>query len=196
MNKTMNKTIQNPLITEFVSLVAQGIECWNKAGDLVVKMVDQQGKTISEIAEACDFLTEDIVTRFEQLGRKQLVPNLMVAEYPAARHLVRLPYSEQKRAIEASVELLVLEGKEHSLLKVAVENLTPAQCRQVFDGDQIRSIGAQRAWLEDKRSAQEIREALDTPTPIYQVRGKRVVIKRPCELTAGQLAQIISEIER
>jgi hypothetical protein len=192
----MTKTIQKPLITEFVSLITQGIECWNKAGELVVQLLDEHQMTISEIAETSEFLTEDIVTRFEQLGRKQLIPRLLVADYPAARHLVRLPYSEQKRAVEASVELLVLEGKEHSLLKVAVENLTPAQCRQVFDGDQIRSIGAQRAWLEDKRSAQEIREVLDTPTPIYQVRGKRVVIKRPCELTAGQLAQIISEIER
>jgi hypothetical protein len=192
----MKKTIQKPLITEFVSLITQGIECWNKAGELVVQLLDEHQMTISEIAETSEFLTEDIVTRFEQLGRKQLIPRLLVADYPAARHLVRLPYSEQKRAVEASVELLVLEGKEHSLLKVAVENLTPAQCRQVFDGDQIRSIGAQRAWLEDKRSAQEIREVLDTPTPIYQVRGKRVVIKRPCELTAGQLAQIISEIER
>jgi hypothetical protein len=190
------KQIQKPLITEFVALVTQGIECWNKAGEIVVRLLDDHDMTIADIAETSELLTEDIVTRFEQLGRKQLIPCLLVADYPAARHLVRLPYSEQKRAVEASVELLVLEGKEHSLLKVAVENLTPAQCRQVFDGDQIRSIGAQRAWLEDKRSAQEIREVLDTPTPIYQVRGKRVVIKRPCELTAGQLAQIISEIER
>lgn len=192
----MKLQTQKPIIAEFVALITQGIECWNKAGELVVQLLDNHGLTIAEIAESSEFLTEDIVTRFEQLGRKQLIPNLLVADYPAARHLVRLPYSEQKRAVEASVELLVLDGKEHTLLKVAVENLTPAQCRQVFDGDQIRSTGAQRAWLEDKRSTQEIREVLDTPSPIYQVRGKRVIIRRPCELTAGQLAQIISEIER
>ena len=192
----MKKTIQNPLITEFVGLVTQGIECWNKAGEVVVRLLDEHNMTISEIAETCELLTEDIVTRFEQLGRKQLVPCLLVADYAAAKHLMRLPYSEQKRAVETSVDLLVCEGKEISVLKVSVENLTPAQCRQVFDGDQVRSTGAQRAWLEDRRTTQEIREVLSSPSSLYQVRGKKVIFKRPCELSAGQLAQIISEIEK
>jgi hypothetical protein len=152
--------------------------------------------TISEIAETSEFLTEDILTRFEQLGRKQLIPRLLVADYPAARHLVRLPYSEQKRAVEKSIDLLLFDGKDTSVLKVSVENLTPAQCRQVFDGDEVRSTGAQRAWLEDKRATQEIRDVLSSPGALYQVRGKRVVFKRPCELSAGQLAQIIAEIEK
>jgi hypothetical protein len=187
---------KNRKITEFVALITQGIECWNKAGEIVVQLLDEQELTISEIAQTSEFLTEDIVTRFEQLGRKQLVPSLLVADYPAAKHLVRLPYSEQKRVVETSVDLLVYNGKETSVLKVSAENLTPAQCRQVFDGDQVRSTGAQRAWLEDKRSSQEIRDALESPGALYQVRGKRVVFKRPCELSAGQLAQIIAEIEK
>jgi hypothetical protein len=190
------KQIQKPLITEFVALVTQGIECWNKAGEIVVRLLDEHNMTIADIAETSELLTEDIVTRFEQLGRKQLIPCLLVADYPAARHLMRLPYSEQKRAVETSVDLLVCEGKETSVLKVSVENLTPTQCRQVFDGDQVRSIGAQRAWLEDRRATQEIRGVLSSPGALYQVRGRKVVFKRPCELSAGQLAQIISEIEK
>lgn len=186
---------KNQKITEFVALITQGIECWNKAGEIVVQLLDEQGLTISDIAQTSEFLTEDIVTRFEQLGRKQLLPRLLVADYPAAKHLVRLPYSEQKRAVENSLDLLVCEGKEASILKVGVENLTPTQCRQVFDGDQVRSIGAQRAWIEDKRSIEEIRKTLEQPESIYQVRGKKIVIRRPCELTAGQLAAMISEIE-
>jgi hypothetical protein len=192
----MQNKIQKPLITEFIALITQGIECWNKAGEIIVQLLDEHDMTISEIAETSEFLTEDILTRFEQLGRKQLIPRLLVADYPAARHLVRLPYSEQKRAVETSIDLLLFDGKETSVLKVSVENLTPAQCRQVFDGDQVRSTGAQRAWLEDKRATQEIRDALESPGALYQVRGKRVVFKRPCELSAGQLAQIIAEIEK
>lgn len=186
---------KNQKITEFVALITQGIECWNKAGEIVVQLLDEQGLTISDIAQTSEFLTEDIVTRFEQLGRKQLLPRLLVADYPAARHLVRLPYSEQKRAVETSVDLLVCEGKEANILKVGVENLTPAQCRQVFDRDQIRSIGAQRAYIEDKRTIEETRKVLEQPDAIYQLRGKRIIIRRPCELTAGQLAQMIAEIE-
>lgn len=56
--------------------------------------------------------------------------------------------------------------------------------------------GAQRAYLEDKRSIAEIKDVLQSPSALYQVRGKKVIIRRPCELTAGQLAQLISEIEK
>lgn len=186
---------KNQKISEFVALITQGIECWNKAGEIVVQLLDEQGLTISDIAQTSEFLTEDIVTRFEQLGRKQLIPRLLVADYPAAKHLVRLPYSEQKRAVETSLDLLVCEGKETNILKVAVENLTTSQCRQVFDGDQIRSMGAQRAWIEDKRSLEDTRKTLEQPESLYKLRGKKIVIRRACELTAGQLAAMISEIE-
>lgn len=186
----MKLQTKNPLVNEFMALVAQGIECWSKAGEIIVKMIDDDGMTIAEIAESSDMLTEDIVTRFEQLGRKQIVPNLLVADYPAARHMIRLPYSEQKRVVENSVELLV-SGAE--TLRVAVENLTPSQCRQVFDKNHVRSIAAQRAYLEERKS-NEAREVVECD-PIYQVRGRKVIIRRPCEMSAGQLAQIIAEIE-
>lgn len=189
------KEIQQNQVSEFVSLVAQGIECWNKAGEIIVQLLDEHGMTIAEIAESSEFLTEDIVTRFEQLGRKQLFPRLLVADYPAAKYIIKLPYSEQKRVIEGSVELLVLNGKESTTLMVKPENMTPAQCRQVFAGDQVRSIGAQRAWLEDKRSMKEIADAIINSDALYKVKGRRVVFLRACELSAGQLAQIISEIE-
>ena len=192
----MKKTIQKPLITEFVALITRGIECWHKAGEVVVQLIDEHGLTISDIAETSEFLTEDIVTRFEQLGRKQLDPRLLVAGYPAARYLVRLPFSEQKRAMASSVDLLVIEGKATSMLKVSVENLTPSQCKQVFDGDQIRTSGAQRAWLEDRKTTVEVRAALSSPDDLYKVIGKKVVFKRACEMSAGQLARIISEIEK
>lgn len=173
-----------------MALVVQGIECWSKAGEIIVKMIDEDGMTIAEIADSGDMLTEDIVTRFEQLGRKQIIPNLLVADFPAVRHMIRLPYSEQKRLVEGSVELLI-SGSD--TLCVAVENLTPSQCKQVFDKNHVRSIAAQRAFLEE-RKGNEMREIVGCD-PIYQVRGRKVIFRRPCEMSAGQLAQIISEIE-
>lgn len=190
---TLTKT-PNKLIDEVVALIGKGIECWQKAGEVIVQLLDEHEMTVADIAEKSVYLTEDVVTRFEQLGRKQIMPNLLVADYPAARHLIRLPYSEQKRALESSVELLVMEGKTPTTLKVAVENLTPQQCKQVFNGH-IRSIGAQRAYLEEKRAEQEVAPAIRQAHELYRVRGKRVIILQPCELTSRQLANIIAEIE-
>jgi hypothetical protein len=190
---TLTKTSAK-LIDEAVGLIGNGVECWQKAGELIVQLMDEHNMTAADICEQSPYLTENIVRRFEQLGRKQIMPNLLVADYPAARYLVRLPYSEQKRVAAEPVDLLVLDGKAPTTLKVAVENLTPQQCRQVFDGH-IRSVGAQRAWLEERRAEQEVAPAIKQAHEFYRVRGRRVVIMQPCELTARQLANIIAEIE-
>jgi hypothetical protein len=191
---TLTKT-QNQLVGEVASFIAQGIECWQKAGEIIVRLLDDHQMTVAAIAEKSEYLTEDIVCRFEQLGRKQILPRLLIAEYPAARHLVRLPYSEQKRALDESVELLVMEDNKPTTLRVAVENLTPQQCRQVFNGGHIRSIGAQRAYVQEKKSEEEITTAIKQVHELYKVRGRRVVFLQPCEMTARQLANIIAEIE-
>jgi hypothetical protein len=182
----------NTKVNEFIALITQGIECWNKAGEIVVSLLDEQQMTTAEIANCSEYLTEDIVTRFEQLGRKQLIPRLLIADYPAAKHLVRLPYSEQKRLVDGSVDLLVSDSET---LKVSVQNLSSSQCKQVFEKNHVRSIGAQRAFLEEKKTINTIRNAVTSFQDIYLVKGKKVVFCRPCEMTAGQLAQIISEIE-
>ena len=182
------------LIDEVAGLIGNGIECWQKAGEIIVQLMDEHDMTSADICEGSKYLTEDVVRRFEQLGRKQIIPNLLVADYPAARHLVRLPYSEQKRAIDEPLDLLLLEGKTLTTLKVAVENLTQQQCRQVFNGH-IRSVGAQRAYLEERKAEQEVAPVIRQAHEIYRVRGKKVVIMQPCELTARQLANIIAEIE-
>jgi hypothetical protein len=187
---------QNPLVGEIVSLITRGIECWSKAGEIVVKLIDDHRMTIPEIAGNSEFLTEDIVARFEQLGRKQILPQLLVADYPAAKHVIKLPYSEQSRAVDAGVELLVMGDEGHSTLKVAIGNLTPLQCKQVFAKDAIRSLPAQRAYIESQKTDNEIKNRVFNDEAIWKVTGRKVVFFKPCQMTARELAQIIAEIEK
>jgi hypothetical protein len=185
----------NPLVSEFCSLVNTGIEAWTKAGELVVKLIDEHGLSVSAIAQASSYLTDEIVGRFEQLGRKQIIPNLLISDFPASKHLFRLPYSEQKRLIDGQVELLVVTDKGTETLMVDTENLTPAQCKQVFDRTAVRSIGAQRAYMESKREEFRVNSAIQESEPFYKVRGKKVIFTKPCEISSRQLAQILAEIE-
>ena len=187
---------QNPLVGEIVSLITRGIECWSKAGEIVVKLIDDHRMTIQEIAGNSEFLTEDIIARFEQLGRKQILPQLLVADYPAAKHVIKLPYSEQSRAVDAGVELLVVGDEGHSTLKVAIGNLTPLQCKQVFAKDAIRSLPAQRAYIESQKTDNEIKNRVFNDEAIWKVSGRKVVFFKPCQMTARELAQIIAEIEK
>jgi hypothetical protein len=179
------------IIEEVAGLISQGIECWQKAGELVVRLLDDHGMTTAEIAGSSPYLTQSIISRFEQLGRKQIVPRLLVADFPAAKHVIRLTYSEQKRVLDSPVELLTLEESTTDKLAVSVENLTHQQCKQVFGTNYVRTLGAQRAYLEEQKTK--------TPVllvePLYKIRGKRVVFTQPCEMTARQLAQILAEVE-
>ena len=187
---------QNPMVGEIVALITRGIECWSKAGEIVVKLIDEQRMTIPEIAGNSEFLTEDIVARFEQLGRKQILPQLLVADYHAARHVIKLPYSEPSRAAKDGVELLVVNGEGHSTLKVAIENLTSLQCKQVFAKDSIRSLPAQRAYIESQKTDNEIKGRICSDEAIWKVSGRKVAFLKPCQLSARELAQIIAEIEK
>jgi hypothetical protein len=187
---------QNTLVCEIVSLITRGIECWSKAGELVVKLIDEHRMTISDIAGNSEFLTEDIVTRFDQLGRKQILPQLLVADYPAAKHIIKLPYSEQSRVTNDGVELLVMDGDGNNTLKVATQNLTSLQCKQVFSKDAIRSLPAQRAYIESQKTDNEIKGRICSPEAIWKVSGRKVAFLKPCQLSARELAQIIAEIEK
>jgi hypothetical protein len=192
--KTHTKT---ELVTDFVALIANGIECWTKAGEVVVRLVDECDMSIEDIAGQSDYLTEDIVAKFEQLGRKQIVPDLLVLDYPAVRHITKLPYSEQKRLVGGTVELLVTSSKGGlDTLRVAPENLTPQQCRQVFDGNTVRSVPGQRAYIESRKQDERVKlSAVESIKLPYQVKGKRVVFTKPCEMSARELAQILAQIE-
>jgi hypothetical protein len=187
---------QNDLINDFVALIAQGIECWTKAGEIVVRLVDDCGISIEQIAEQSKYLTEDIVAKFEQLGRKQLVPDLLVLDYPAVRYMAKLPYSEQRRVMGGAVDVLMVTDRGTDTLRVAPENLTPAQCRQVFDGNAVRSVGAQRAYLQSRQQEERIKLAAVEQTKMpWQIKGKRVVFTKPCEMSSKELAQILAQIE-
>jgi hypothetical protein len=179
------------IIEEIAGLISQGIECWQKAGELVVRLLDDHGMTAAEIARSSPYLTQSIISRFEQLGRKQIVPRLLVADFPATKHIVRLPFSEQKRVLESPIELLILEDSNTDTLTTPVENLTYQQCKQVFGTNHVRTLGAQRAYLEEQKTKAPVLLV----EPLYKIRGKRVIFTQPCEMSARQLAQILAEVE-
>jgi hypothetical protein len=182
---------ENNLVGELVTLIARGIECWQKAGEVVVRLIDEQHRTIEQIAESSEFLTEDIVSRFEQLGRKQLAPGLLIADYPAAKHLVKLTFAEQERLLNGSVELL-LEGGD--TLSVATKNLTPYQCRQVFDRKYLRTLSGQRAWIESEKARSSSSPVPEIEYP-YSIRAGRILIPSACQLTKKDLKRMLAELE-
>lgn len=187
----MNQLTTNKL-SEFSDLVKQGIECWVKAGQLVVEMIEEDNLTVSEIAEKVPGLSDGVISNFERLGRKQLLPALLVDDYPAVTFLQRLPYSEQERLQDQPVDVLIDGGAD--TLQVQARNLTPLQCRQVFDGSKLRDTGGQKAFIETEK-AKSVKQERHDPLP-YEVKRGHVEFNRGCKLTAGQMSQIMAQMVR
>jgi len=184
-----------PTIQDFTDLVNQGGECWKKAGGILVALLDG-GLSLDDVAEQCPRISVPTLTRFEQIGRGHLSYELLTCEYPAARYMARLSFSEQRRVLEGGIEVITIDGNRTEMLQVSAENLTPSQCRQVFDGNVIRGAGGQKSYITSKAQDARIMDPIDAVTNPYSVRGRRVVFNRGCELTAGQIIRILAEIEK
>ena len=173
---------------ELANLINQGMSCWVKAGEILVGMLDNENMTIEQVGDITD-IQSSILTRFEQLGRKQLVPKLLVASYPAARSLQKLPYSEQTRLIDSSVEVLTSDGDK---LNISIKNLTPSQCRQVFGQSSVRDVAGQRAWVESRKVKKSHNEVVEEMP--YHIERNSVYFSKGCSMKAGQLVNILAQL--
>jgi hypothetical protein len=72
-------------------------------------------------------------------------------------------------------------------LKVRTIDLTTEQSKQVFHEDEVRTLGAQRAWLEDQKRKQP-----SDPDPAnYEVKKGKLVVREPMTFTKSQLRSLL-----
>ena len=145
--------------------------------------------TIHDVSEAID-IQPGVLSRFEQLGRKQLMPELLISSYPASKHIQKLPYSEQKRVMDASVDVLTSDSGDK--LKISTKNLTPSQCRQVFALNSVRDIAGQRAWIESNKVKTATKTTVEEMP--YHIERDQVYFSKGCSMKAGQLVNILAQL--
>lgn len=170
-------------------LITSGIESWVKAGEILVDMLDNDQVELDQIAQGTG-VPAGILGRFEQLGRKQLLPDLLIADYPASKYMQCLPYSEQVRLTKESIEVLTSDGLDKIL--ISSKNLTSNQCRQVFAKHEVRELAGQKAWVESSRrkAATKTVEAGMT----YHIEKGQVIFDKGCAMKASQLLNILAQL--
>jgi hypothetical protein len=174
---------------QLVKYIQLGLDSWVKAGEVIKNLIDQDGHSVADISEATG-IPVPVVGKLESLGRKLILPQLLIATWPAASLIPQLSYSQQEKVVEDGVDLLLENG---DTLKVKAENMTYHQAKQVLGGGSIRSLPAQKAWLEDeKRKA--VTSIKKQATATYQVKGGRVFIATPCQLTQKDLLRMLQEL--
>lgn len=168
-----------------------GVEAWRTAGKLLVSILEQGGVSLGEIADKAD-LPLDVLAQLEKIGRNQLVPQLLLAEYPAARKLERLPMSEQERLMIEPVEVMIIKDGKPDTLHVAVRHLTGSQVRQVFAANHVRTLAEQRQWIESQKPEQQ---TVKVESPYIITRKGSVIFSQGCEMTAKELLRIAAQLQ-
>jgi hypothetical protein len=180
---------------DLVRCITDGIANWKKAGDMVVNAIDHGGMSLQSIADSCgsECITVEVLAQFERIGRKQVMPQVFALPCAAQKYLERLPYSEQQRLLYGAVPVVLIKDGKVDVLEVSVKNLTRYQCKQVFNSGGVRSVEAQRAWLESEREKKTAQMSSPRQVPWIVKQGK-VVFTEPCEINRHDLATILSQI--
>lgn len=189
MPKNINRS---ETFKEIHELILSGINSWVKAGEIIAREVDESETFRDELCESCG-LAPELVDRFYALGKKMIHPQLLVMEGPGPTALLKLPFALQERYCTKPIEVLIRSAKGWETLLIEVQNLTGDQARQVFANGQVRSIGAQRAFVESK-NLKTFNPSAESDTP-YKIVGKRVTMRRDTTFTARDLARILAEME-
>ncbi|MBU3720762.1 MAG: helix-turn-helix transcriptional regulator [Burkholderiaceae bacterium] len=185
----MKKEITETIYAEIAAFVTKGIDSWLEAGKLIKDLVDDHGISQEEIAERAG-LPPVVVGKLEMLGRERIMPQLLLATYPAATFLPRLDCSLQKAVLANGVDVLLENGET---LRISAPNLTRLQCQQVFDRDGVRTPAAQKAWIESEALRLGLSRVPEVSTT-YQIRKGKVFIPAPCHLTQKDLVRMLGEL--
>lgn len=187
----MNNQVTQSKIKQFVEYIQQGIEEWIKAGEIICEILDENPDAIDTICDQIPGISREIIFRFEQIGRKAILPNLLLSNCPGNKKLLQMSYSQQQQYFHEPLPVLICKDNDkYDTLLISVEKLTPEQCRQVFDSKNIRDISAQRAYIEScKRDA--VIKGIPTEYMPYTIKKGIVMFRKDTKLNKKEIKHIL-----
>lgn len=167
----------------------------------ILAMLDQDGMSIEAISVETG-LPENVVSNFERVGRKQLLPSLLFATFEAASYVKQLPYSKQVELLEQKgvVEVAtVMPDGSIDFRKTTVDQITGGEIKQVFSrngaGSNVRSLAQQRSYIEsEKQKAAQSALKNAVPKDGWTVQGKHIIHKGE-KLNKQTLLAMLAQID-
>jgi len=187
--ETMSKALVRKSIKRFREAFIGGIEGIVNASEIYVESIDEDPKNADIFKEKCgDWIPASAWSGFEAVGRKWMHPKLLMggmADRKKNTLVKRLPYSVQERVFSGDrFECLTQGGKT---LKVDLLEATYEQAEQICDGGTIRSIAAQKAYIESKPA-----ETINAEVLPYTITDKgEFMPRRNSKYTKAELMRII-----
>lgn len=175
---------------DFREAFSAGIDGIVKAAEIYVAAIDVNPKNADAFRdEFADWIPDSAWSGFEAVGRKWMHPKLLMGgggRYSAK--IKRLPYSQQERIFSGErFDLLTATGDK---LKVDIRNCTPDQADQLFDGNHLRGLPEQKAYVEAHKATPVCPVTVAEQMP-YTVRSGKVYFRKDCVLTREELTRLV-----
>lgn len=143
-------------IDRFISKIEMGRDFFLDAGQMLVKMVDEEPQVFERILsmKRVDWLTMDVLRTFEAIGRKQLAVEAMFLPSHVISHLITLPVDQQVK-ISANPVPVYTNGSARRRTEMVVHKpasrLTQREAKIALGPEGIRPIEEQKKLAEEKQ---------------------------------------------
>jgi hypothetical protein len=181
----MKVTKQKTEAQHFYALILKGIEAWREAGDYLVAKIDENKSFIDDVLKEFPNLNREFVYQFERIGRKQLLPELLLEGSAGASRLAMLPYRSQVALYNKPIDVVVRREGNFFIERKAVNKLTPKESAVVFDAKKIRSAKEQQSVIQEREKIKQAKEAR------YVADGDGIEFLCRGKYTWGELEDII-----
>lgn len=174
-------------IEQFVAFLYEGVAAWEKAGKLLVALIEKNPDVKARIVREHPEISFSVLSRLEMVGRGMVKPEFLLSDAPAYRAVRCLPISDQERlSTDPNLPLVIREQGRTEVLHVDFRNLQASQVSQVFAKDHIRTEAEQRAWIEAQERPKMKRD--------WWIEDGMVVFRKGARFTVSQLSGVIQQV--
>lgn len=143
---------------DFLKAVKAGIQCWELAGQILVKLKAQDSGIFKKIMMHAKWMTAEILTSFYRIGEGKLYPQVMLLrQCPAESALLMAEYDVQRQLCNEPVKVCLEIQKDGTprLETRWIQELGKEEAALVFKGRVLRPINEQIDILRERKMWQE-----------------------------------------
>lgn len=144
-------------IDSFISKVEMGVQWFNDAGEMLVRMLDEDRDVFSDIIQQSNvhWITLDVLHVFEQIGRKKLAVEAMFLPKHVLNRIIDLPLSVQEGIATKQVRVTAgLREGNHTFVSKPAAKLTRREAATAIGPKGLRTP-EQQAGLVTKIHAEK-----------------------------------------
>jgi hypothetical protein len=133
-----------------------------------------------------------LLTTLDGIGRGKIYEGLLFESGSQYRRLQKCPISEQEKYFNQPIAVVLADGDK---LNIKIENLTPAQAKQVFANDHVRTDAEQRAYLESLKTDYAVKAVINmAEKPKYICDKEGIVTRDGLRITKSELLDIVQKM--